>query len=104
MNKNECLGAKIKALRKAKNFSQEVLAEKADLSPRQVVKIENAQSSPNIQTIQKIASALGVSIQQILDNDSYDSLDIVRSKAHYILDKMSENNLRLALRILSCFE
>ena len=82
MNENECLGAKIRALRKAKGFSQEVLAEKADLSPRQVVKIENAQSSPNIQTIQKIAFALGVSIQQILDNGSYDSIELVRENAH----------------------
>ena len=100
MNENECLGAKIRHLRKCKNYTQEYLAEKADLSSRQIVHIENGQSTPTIQTLQSIAKALDVSFNELFDNDSYDSIDIVRSKSHKLLDSLNEDNLRLFYRIL----
>lgn len=100
MNENERIGAKIKNLRKNKGFTQEILAEKSELSTRQIVKIENGQSTPTIQTLRSITKALEVSFNELFDNDSYDSIDIVRSKSHKLLDNLNEDNLRLFYRIL----
>ncbi len=100
MNENERLGIKIKNIRKNKGLTQELLAEKSDLSTRQIVKIENGQATPTIQTLQSIAKALDVSFNNLFDNDSYDSISIVRSKARALLDSLNDDNLRLFYRIL----
>ena len=100
MNENKRLGAKIRHLRKCKNYTQEYLAERANLSSRQIVHIENGQSTPTIQTLQSIAKALEVSFNELFDNYSYDSIDIVRSKSHKLIDNLNEENLRLFYRIL----
>ena len=100
MNENERLGAKIKNIRKNKGLTQELLAEKSDLSTRQIVKIENGQATPTIQTLQSIAKALDVSFNELFDNDSYDSINTVRSKARALLDSLNDDNLRLFYRIL----
>ena len=48
------LGQRIRQLRKIKNMSQEALAEKADLHPTFIGKIERAEITPSIITLDKI--------------------------------------------------
>jgi len=60
------LGQRIRALRKAKGFSQEVLAEKAHIHPTFVSQIERAVAAPTVITLAKIASALGVPPSELL--------------------------------------
>jgi transcriptional regulator with XRE-family HTH domain len=62
------LGKRIRALRKAKGFSQDVLAEKAHIHPTFVSQIERAVAAPTVITLVKIASALGVSPADLLPN------------------------------------
>ena len=61
------IGKNIKRLRQEKELSQDKLSKLADLSLNTVVKIE-LDESPNqtIETIQKIAKALGVSVDDLL--------------------------------------
>ncbi len=62
----------IKELRKEKNMTQQQLAEKSNISLRQLVRIEKGQCFPNLETKILIYKALGVSqndiIEFIIDN------------------------------------
>ncbi len=61
------IGKNIKQYRQEKGLSQDKLSKLADLSLNTVVKIELDESpNPTIETIQKIAKALGVSVDDLL--------------------------------------
>lgn len=61
------IGEKIKRLRQQKKMSQDRLSKKADLALNTIVKIETGENpNPTLETLQKIARALGVSIDKIL--------------------------------------
>jgi transcriptional regulator with XRE-family HTH domain len=57
----------IKKLRNKKSWSQEKLAREADISYQTLIKIEqNRIKNPKIETLIKIAQALGVSIDDLI--------------------------------------
>ena len=61
------IGKNIKKFRQEKKLSQDKLSKLADLSLNTVVKIELDESpNPTIETIQKIAKALTVSVDDLL--------------------------------------
>lgn len=61
------IGKNIKRYRQDKGLSQDKLSKLADLSLNTVVKIELDESpNPTIETIQRIAKALGVSVDDLL--------------------------------------
>ena len=61
------IGKNIKKFRQEKELSQDKLSKLADLSLNTVVKIELDESpNPTIETIQKIARALSVSVDDLL--------------------------------------
>jgi len=64
---NNYLGSRIKALRKRKGISQEMLAELSGLSLRTVQRIENGETQPKAYSLQEIAKALAVSPDELMD-------------------------------------
>lgn len=61
------IGKNIKRLRQEKELSQDKLSKLADLSLNTVVKIELDDSpNPTIETVQRIAKALEVSVDDLL--------------------------------------
>jgi len=57
----------LRKLRKAKGLSQEKLARLADIANNTIVKIEAGKNkNPTLDTLQKIAKALGVSIDDLI--------------------------------------
>ncbi len=61
------IGKNIKQYRQDKGLSQDKLSKLADLSLNTVVKIElDENPNPTIETIQRIAKALGVSVDNLL--------------------------------------
>jgi len=57
----------IKKLRKAKYLSQDKLSRLADVSHATIIKIESGGiQSPTIDTVQKIAKALGVGVDDLI--------------------------------------
>ena len=66
-NNNETIGDKIKQLRNKQGLTQDELARKADLPYTTLTKIEsNVITKPTIQTVMKIAKALGVSLDDLM--------------------------------------
>ena len=67
MVNNKILTKKVKELRKKEGWSQQKLAEKANLSYNAITKIEQGVAKqPTIQTVIKIANAFGVSLDELV--------------------------------------
>lgn len=61
------IGKNIKRLRQAKEISQDKLSKLADVSLQTIVKMElDDKPNPTIETVQKIAKALEVSIDDLM--------------------------------------
>lgn len=60
-------GVRVSELRKAKNLSQEGLAELADLHRTYIGAIERGERNLSLVNIIKIADALGISVKELFD-------------------------------------
>jgi transcriptional regulator with XRE-family HTH domain len=61
------LHEKIKALRKEREISQEMLAEQAQINISYLSRLENGHNEPSVEVFKRIADALGVSADYLLD-------------------------------------
>ncbi|MGD9901790.1 MAG: helix-turn-helix domain-containing protein [Alphaproteobacteria bacterium] len=67
-NKISTIAKNIRKYRKQKGLSQDKLSRLADISHATMIKIESGGiQSPTIDTVQKIAKALGVSVDNLLN-------------------------------------
>ncbi len=67
-NKISAIAKNIRKYRKQKGLSQDKLSRLADISHATMIKIESGGiQSPTIDTVQKIAKALGVSVDNLLN-------------------------------------
>lgn len=78
-------GILLKRVRKTKGISQQELAKRLSMSPVQLCKIEKGTSSPTLNTVERISTALGVSISGLLFSN-----DTIENYA----DKLQECNSR----------
>ena len=61
------IGKNIKKLRQSKELSQDRLSKLADVSYNSIIKLETGGIiNPTIETLQKIAKALGVSVDDLI--------------------------------------
>jgi len=60
------LGEAIRAKRRKARFSQEKLAEKANLSTVFISRVERGKESPSLESLVKIARALGVRVRSLV--------------------------------------
>ena len=66
-NEKSTIAKNIKRLRKQQSLSQDKLPKLADISHNTIIKIESgAIPSPTLDTAQKIAKALGVSLDDLM--------------------------------------
>ena len=99
------LGLRIRELRNERHMSQEELAFKAGISAAHLGQIERALKNPTVDTVNKIAGALGVPIT-VLFTDEQAKLDAgnpVIGKINDHLMDMTEEQQRDFLRIIRIF-
>lgn len=63
------IGSYIAQKRRAKNFTQEQLAEKLGVSNKTISKWENGKCMPDYSIIQKLCDALGVTLPELMDSE-----------------------------------
>ena len=66
------LGLRIKAIRETASMSQKDLAYSADLDRSYIASVESGQRNVSIVNIEKIATALGVSVKEFFEDESFD--------------------------------
>ena len=62
---NEMLGSRIKALRNAKNFTQEQIADQIGISRQKYARIESGVNSVTLDILSKVAEVLDVTVGDI---------------------------------------
>lgn len=67
----ERIGQRIKELRAKQGYSQEQLAGLADLDRTYINSVENGRRNISINSLSKIALALGVSLKEFFNNDLF---------------------------------
>lgn len=100
MKVKELIGRRIQELRKAKRLSQEKVAEKADISPTYLSRIECGRENPTLDMFIKLANALEVEIWEIFDFGHIVSHKELKGAIQNIARTADEPALRLALKIL----
>jgi len=86
------LGARIKELRKRQHLTQENLAEKIDIGPRSLRKIEAGKSFPSSDTLEKLHIALEVSPMELFNFEHLCSKQNLRDS---IIDMIDSNTDRI---------
>ena len=71
------LGERIRALRNRAGFTQERLAEKADVSVKFIGNIERGESAVSVRTLRRIAHALSVTLKELFDFPDEDAGEIL---------------------------
>lgn len=66
-------GAKIKEIRKRKGLTQKQLGDLCGIADANIRKYENGKQNPKMETLQKIADALGVPLLEFIDDDLVDA-------------------------------
>lgn len=103
------LGQRIRQLRLEKNMSQEELAFKSGLSAAHLGQIERALKNPTVDTVGKIASALGVPPAALFSTGLKESAPqgsiIEKINAHLLsMDEETQKDLLRIVRILHNYE
>lgn len=84
----ETLGQKIARLRKEKNYTQDDLAKKFNVSTQAVSKWENDLSAPDISILKDLAKTLGVTIDYLLSNETEEVVNILPKENRKPINKM----------------
>lgn len=84
---NETIGNRITKYRKAKNLTQEALAEQLGVSSQAVSKWENDASCPDISLLPKLCSVLGITTDELLTGKS-EEVRLVPVEQRKSLDEM----------------
>ena len=86
MEKN-VLGSKIHQLRKTNNMSQQNLADKLCVSNKTISKWECGNGSPDVETLNKIANIFEISVDELLNENSKNSEEIITDNNNSISQK-----------------
>ena len=71
------VGERIKKIREAKGLSQKEVALTLVMNPSQYSKIENGKVDPQCSSIEKIATALGVSLSDIFTDNNLENINSI---------------------------
>ena len=96
------VGRRIKAVREAKNMSQEDLAALADLSATHISVIERGTKSMRIDNFVMIANALGVSADYLL-LDVVDHSAVVTNELNTMLNGLPKEERKRVVRALEAY-
>jgi transcriptional regulator with XRE-family HTH domain len=79
------LGERVRGLRAERGLQQRQVAEKAELTPSMVSQIESGRLTPSLNTLRRLAEALGVTIAMLLDGQPAGSLVVSRRKDYPVV-------------------
>lgn len=100
MNEKKLIGERIQEIRKKRKLSQEQVAERADISPNYLSRIECGKENPTLDMLIKLARALGIEMWEIFDFGHEVGLKEMKDTMNKLLKESEEEKLRLAIKIL----
>jgi len=100
-NSKAMLGRRIRELRTLKGWTQQELGNQADVNYKFIGEIERGQQNPSFNILVKVASALEVSLPELLrfEHEISDRKEIEK-RIKRILENIPDNALRQVLSVL----
>lgn len=99
LNVGKKFGVHVRSLRHARQLTQEELAERSELSVDAIRRIERGAFSPSLETVNKLATGLDVSLRTLFNEFDRDRHDQVAELCDY-LGKRNRNELRMVWRVI----
>lgn len=96
------MGARIRAARKERKLSSEVVAEKVDIAVESLWHIENGAKRPSLQTLCNIAEVLDVSLDYLVGRVPSSSLDFVETycNSHDLTEAQTRTLMDICERLI----
>lgn len=96
------IGSRIRYFRKLKGWSQETLALQADMNPAFLGHLERGLKSPTVKTLEKIASALDISMSELVSEPQpiSDEKETLLTELQDLLQGLPAESLRKIIVIL----
>ena len=99
----ERVGKNIREKRKDKGLTQEELAEKADINPKFLGKVERAEANISLLTLSKICNASGISLCELLAFTSMDKeilkLGELSSEIWKLIKSKDKKTIQLSIKV-----
>lgn len=95
MKLKKLLGEQIKRLRKARNFTQEQLAEMIEIAPRNLSRIEVGECFVTAETLEKIIAALNVTAEELFAYEHIRDEKELLADIYTYLDTIKTNKSQL---------
>jgi transcriptional regulator with XRE-family HTH domain len=100
MDTRQKLGRRIKELRKKADLTQEQLAERVQIAPRHLSRLERGVHFPSLDTLEMIAINLRVPLKEFFIFPEDETPDMLRTRLMQSLSIMDESELRRAAKVL----
>ncbi len=95
MNIKKELGENIKRMRKKRRLTQEQLAEKVDISPRNLSGIEVGANFVKAETLEKIVTALDTTLEEICCTEHLERNEVLVNKISGYVHNLREDRKKL---------
>ena len=99
MDTKHLIGLHIKELRKHKEFSQEKLADKMNMSVKYLSNIERGKENPTLDTFMKIATALHIELSEVFNYSPEKSPKELRDTVINLIKGSDKKQLKLFAEI-----
>ncbi len=100
MNQKELLGKRIKELRKRRGFTQDYLAEKLKIEPRQLSKLETGKHYPSFETIVALLETFDISFEELVSFEHLNSTQDVRKLLLKDIENIEDSKLQSVYKLL----
>ncbi len=94
------LGKRIRTLRRQKDYSQEQLAEQANISGKYLGEVERGQANISIDILDKISVAMGIKVSDLLDFEHEMGRSALISKITSLVKSADDNSLQTIFRVV----
>lgn len=95
MNFKKAFGEKVKRLRKMRNLTQEQLAEKIDISPRNLCRIEVGDCFVKAETLERLLTALDITTEELFANNHIKTNSELIEQINFYIDSAKNDNKML---------
>ena len=100
INSKKLFGARIKSLRENRGWTQEVLAERMDISTHYISSIERGKENPTFDMLMKFSDALKVEMWELFDFGHEASPRELKEMLKVFVNEIDEGKLKDAVRVL----
>lgn len=98
---NIVMGTRIRALREQGGWTQELLAEKINISPVHLSRIENGRVTPRVDILMRLSEVLQISMDEILYDEHQSSREFCLFERK--MKRLNGDDKRFAFRVFLLF-